>query len=750
MGFGFQADVVNAGSLAHFLTGRILKALSDGKVDFYALAASIWLGKQIPVRSALETTVHPVLASRTGFQGVLAQALSIGWGHSDVAIEMSRTKAGTNALLLIGAISTGCSYFGAAQILSELLVISGCEADQIPTVDVLRPLVAYLAPFVRDLSFGKVLHHVTASAEHIAVRRLHHIPASLTATGEAPVLAAAIKQLTLTSRRGETVYFNTYQRGAWLAVFASHILGMSVELLLDDTMLWASAGTNGAVAIQIGRLEARGSARTSLKYAGAQTSMVLVEPPCTPEGKRPLTLDCSLAEALDASLGRHPLIDQNLRGAIHSAIANLSRDLAAKLRMKTSRAVSSTHNINGQFDYRVPLVDTLSHFGINEEVVQRSLCRVESWCNGTGWIGSPTEINGLEHLDGMGVQYLRQSCPTHKAGPPGGKLGRCLCCYVGGIIHGFASSTVALLQCRYNAEQIRVRAALLDGTVTTSWVRGCILENGESSIALDGRQLLNHLSQLLHGGDSDVPNESEMQSLGQGMHILGISGGSTTVYYTLVLSDDCYDTHGRQITISSGRASVNGVLRQIIVEKTTDAPPIGEPSQRFPPPKTTRIAVGTYLQSHYCPGDQRIFMDAMATEHEIRISTAVGCDLSRAESIILSQCIHAFLEMFILRTCEHPSDDPWKITDPRHVVLVSPFSASPNTDRPATHVVYALRGRKLEQLVQCAVESVTNLTDYPSLQLFVCLRCASEFVPVYRIDFERLPVPWSRRVVVMT
>ncbi len=40
VGFGFQADVVSTASLAHFLTGRMLKALSDGRVDLYALAAA--------------------------------------------------------------------------------------------------------------------------------------------------------------------------------------------------------------------------------------------------------------------------------------------------------------------------------------------------------------------------------------------------------------------------------------------------------------------------------------------------------------------------------------------------------------------------------------------------------------------------------------------------------------------------------------------------------------------------------------
>lgn len=718
VGFGFQADIVSTGSLAHFLTGRILKALSDGKVDFYALAASIWLGKQIPVRSALETTVHTTIASRTGFQGILVQALTIGRGHSDVAIEMSRTKAGTNALLLIGALSAGSSYFAAAQVLSELLIISGCETDKVPTVDVLRPLIAYLAPFVRDLSFSKVLYHVTASAESIAMRRFNHSPAPLTAAGEAPILAAAIMQLILTSQRGETAYFKTYQRGAWLAVFANHILGMSVELVFNDTVLWAGAGTSGSVVFQVGQ-QTQGGAGTSLQSARAQAKITLVDPPHTADGRRPLILDCSLAEALGTSLDRHPLINQNIRRAIHYAIANLSRGLMEKLHMKSSPFFPSVHKINGQFDCRGALVETLSHLGLDEQAVQQSLRRVGTWRNGKAWTGSPTETNGLEHLDETGAQHLQQACPTHQAGL-GGKLGRCICCHVGGIIHGFASSAVALVQCRYDTKEIRVTSSLLDGTATTSWVRGCIMEQGESSIALESRQLFSHLSRLLHNGDSDVPNEIEIQNLVGRLRILGISGGSTTVYYTLILSDDCYDTQGRLITISSGRASINGVMRQIIVEKNVEIPDIRY-NQRceLPTAKTSQVAVGTYIQPHYRPGGWRIFMDAAVTEHEICISTAIGYDISKTIPVILSECIHNLFTTIILPPCGHSPDDPWKINHLDEPVQVSPFSRSMHST--GVFMVYALKGEKLEQLVQCRVEGCT-------LQLSTCLKCQWEFL----------------------
>lgn len=57
VGFSIQADVIGGGSLLHAATGRLLKALSDGGIDFYAVAAAVQLGKIIPIQSAHESSV---------------------------------------------------------------------------------------------------------------------------------------------------------------------------------------------------------------------------------------------------------------------------------------------------------------------------------------------------------------------------------------------------------------------------------------------------------------------------------------------------------------------------------------------------------------------------------------------------------------------------------------------------------------------------------------------------------------------
>lgn len=43
--------------------------------------------------------------------------------------------------------------------------------------------------------------------------------------------ARAVRQLTLTTKREEMVHLTVKQRGAWLAPYASHILGMAVKVV---------------------------------------------------------------------------------------------------------------------------------------------------------------------------------------------------------------------------------------------------------------------------------------------------------------------------------------------------------------------------------------------------------------------------------------------------------------------------------------------------------------------------------------
>jgi hypothetical protein len=208
VGFSLQADLLSSGSLLHNTTGHLLKALSDGGVDFYPIAAAIYLGKQIPVLKSHQTAVSKLLSSRTGRAGFLAKALSIGWGYSDIAIELSRTQAGTSALLTIGALVTGSNIYTATDAFAELLVLGGCQQDELPNIDVLKTMISYLAPFMADIGFRKVFEHIISTSKRACSLRGERLPAGLEATGEVPAWARAFRQLESVAKRKETLYLS--------------------------------------------------------------------------------------------------------------------------------------------------------------------------------------------------------------------------------------------------------------------------------------------------------------------------------------------------------------------------------------------------------------------------------------------------------------------------------------------------------------------------------------------------------------
>ncbi|KAF4450021.1 hypothetical protein F53441_6805 [Fusarium austroafricanum] len=706
VGFGFQADIVSLSSLTHLITGRILKALSDGGIDFYAVAASMWLGKYVPVQSSLQTTLHSNLLSKTSLNGFLAKALSIGWGHSAVPIEMSRTKAGANALLVIGALSTGSSPYVAAQCLSELLTACGCEADKAPTVDVLKPLVTYLSPFVQDLGFPKVLEHITTAVSHKGKLLKHPAPPSLRAVGEPAVLAAAIKQLVYTSQKGEDIYLVVHQRGSWLAAFASHILGMEVEIQQAEKVLWATSGSNGRVVIVLDH----GNHTQDLNclQSASKSSIHLVPSPVTSVGQEAICIDYALSEALDNEFGYYPELTEALRRSIQSAIVRLSSTLLTALRMRTSSVYVTLHPINGTFPKRhAALEDTLSDLGIEQDIIRASLGSTSS--HQDGWAGTALESHGLSYMRGADIKALKCLCPLHRNRDS--RLGRCICCNIGGLIHSFSSTTLALLQARYDSTQLRLRADMLNGTSNTSWSRGCIIEDGECSIPLNSHQLLSHLSELLHGTSAEIFNDSAMLSIPRHKAVLGVSSGALTIYYTCILSEDCYDDRGRTVTISSGRACVDGVIRPLVVEMS----PSGHELKLGGNSRSCyRLAPGAMVQPHYIRTACEIWMDTDVSESEIVLTSKIGSDRLSSLPIFLSQALHTLFGLCDCgRTCDHPVERRLRLDDVGEESRVFLTGIVPPVIAPTDVTLQALKGSKLEQVLSCVFEN--NARSYDML-----------------------------------
>ncbi|KAI1658057.1 hypothetical protein F4813DRAFT_357202 [Daldinia decipiens] len=712
VGFAFQADVANTGSLLHLLTGKALKALSDGGVDFYSITVAITLGKDFEVRNSLGNTVPAHVKSKRGIQSVLSKVLSIGWGQPELAIAMTKTKAGVNALLLIDALACGSTYYQAAECFSSLLSLRGCEADKLPNVDVLKHMIGYLAPFLLGLGFSRVVAHITTTATRAI--RLNHSRDSklfdhLTRSGDASSVAGAINQLMLTSGRKESCYMPTRMRGAWLSAFASHVLGMAVELRLDDAIIWESAGSNGTAIFELGEYQAEDSHFQAI----VGQRITIIELP-DPENQDSMLDNCLPIDMIFASVIAHePDIDISLQQDIQRAICRFSFKILRSLQERAHKVENTRFYTN--FKVAGALRETLNAFGFQNSII-------DSVENQPPAEEIPT--NMLNALDWQGIQSLgpeaydklRNACGRHGDDTTGDSIhspnrSRCrrLCGYVNRLIVGFTSSVLLLSQCRFDASQLSIYPdVLLDDIRNQKNINGI-----PYSYLLEG----DYLKSILLLVDHDTER-------GRGLirpFILGISGKSFTVCHTSILSYDCFDNQGRFLTILPGRASVAGAFRSEIVEKY--AGDMG--AEYLKVPVSTLLAPGLSLMPHHAPPEGSIFMGVSFDENVIFSDFKVRDGETFARGISIKSCTKKMLDAQSV-SCPHEPTSELQVQKEQNLAVVGfgALNSSKGRNQDIIQLV-ALHGNKLEQLLTFGMIESDMDARYMGFifQHMACLKC---------------------------
>lgn len=742
VGFSFQGDVIGGASLIHTATGRLLKALSDGGIDFYAVSAAVQLGKHIPIQPSQEVAVTRLLAAKTGSRaGFLAKALQIGWGHSDIAIELSKTRAGVSAMLTIGALATGSTDFVAAQTLSELMILHGCEPDSLPTIDVLKAMISYLAPFMHDSEFNKVFEHITSSLKRACALASKNVLNGLLAAGEPPEWARAMKHLISTANLGETAYLCVEQRGAWLATYAVHVQCMAVKIVVDKVIMWEAAGTRGVAVIQLGSYIESSERMVMIKSKLGQGSLEIVAAPRTPAGFEPMQVTYPLGEALDKELSLDPRIDNTLKASIRKGILRLVDYSMQKVTVQEmgKSFVSEPRNINGRFPNKEEaLLLVCRSMGIipGNKGEAQSEAQSDSWNTLQLWDGlgckswltyhSNRGIGSLRLLDTSILCTLLQVCGCQQ---PGGSSSRTcfrLCGYVKGIIAGFAAAVLSLAQCVFDPSGLRLYANAVNGTIRSDLTRKLLNFTFEitDQIQTKAEEWLLHLSFLLHGEPIAVTTSN----------LLAVSVGSSSIYYRAILDEDCFDELGRVIAICPGRISVANTMRNYVVDSfygfssKLGAGRIAGTSNVYP--------VGLNIKPHYAQGAAKVSIACSLQETVILLSCSIYSE-SLLPSVFdkgsgaLNLCfqIGRFLQQPVPQPCHHTHDRPYTVTGNSKVQVATLGAAPANIYNGL--VLYATAGCPIEQMIQgCMLSDSHNSTKrvYGCFQGEACLECALNYL----------------------
>lgn len=434
---------------------------------------------------------------------------------------------------------------------------------------------------------------------------------------------------------------------------------MAVELRLNGKVIWACGG-DGTAIFELGQHHAEGSQVQALSHR----KMILIQP-SGPTQRKPVAVSYPIGNAFECLMIQFPMINIELRNAIRRAICRLSKGVVEGNSPKC-------------FDVHGALRETLTLFGFEPTLIDSSGVYI------------PDSLNiNIQALDCM-QDTLVKACGEHQGNVPWEVIVNdsiklhCLCAGIGRLISGFAVAATTLTQCHFNPTELMLSADLLSASMSST------------DQVKDPRQIKRNLIAIMSLTSDDDNNKLFKASLAQleSSDALGLSGGSHTVYCTCIMQNDCYDIQGRIFSISPGRASVDGILRPVLLEKKIprvhDLTYYGD---------STLLSPGLILEPHYIPSDTHISMDVRLTEDTIVIWFSVGFNEFHPMAFSIAESIRA-MEMCHTNRCNHGSSARFEIEKGYNLNVIGFHPLGLPDGGPNDNAVYlfALHGNKLAQL----------------------------------------------------
>ncbi|KAL8868420.1 MAG: hypothetical protein Q9174_005006, partial [Haloplaca sp. 1 TL-2023] len=231
----WQVDIPGLSQLVLGVGAHGLKQLALSGVDIHTIGCLLMLSELVPASQSFRTNLNARREKQRGQRQWLYKFVEIGAGSSFLADHLLKTRAGENVLALMAAIVPLMAPDACINVVSLLFENAGAPLDHTPGIGQILKVRNALVPFVRHVGFQEKVLQYNEHFKRIAVEGTIN-PADkpgadpYDAIPSEPTLPHIVQICSklATAEKSTLLYFRGFPGAAWVAAYASIVLGLPV------------------------------------------------------------------------------------------------------------------------------------------------------------------------------------------------------------------------------------------------------------------------------------------------------------------------------------------------------------------------------------------------------------------------------------------------------------------------------------------------------------------------------------------
>ena len=231
----WQVDIPGLSQLVLRVGAHGLKQLALSGVDIHTLGCLLMLSELVPASQSFRINLNTRREKQRGQRQWLYNVVEIGAGSSFLVDHLLKTRAGENVLSLMAAIVPLMAPDACVNAVSLLFENADTPLDHTPGIGQIQKVRNALVPFVRHVGFQeKVLQYnehfkrIASEGAMCAANKPWTDPYDAIPSEQTLPRIIQLCNEIATSEKSMILYFRGFPGAAWVAAYASIVLGLPV------------------------------------------------------------------------------------------------------------------------------------------------------------------------------------------------------------------------------------------------------------------------------------------------------------------------------------------------------------------------------------------------------------------------------------------------------------------------------------------------------------------------------------------